>query len=92
MATLPSMRQIVDIVMYVTDKPSICLLKPLVTENLSIFKEVFPNEQIKPKAHNFVHYSNVLEQSGPIIILSSIRFEAKHKSKKTLMQPVAGEI
>jgi len=65
-----SMRQIVDIVMcFVTDKPSISLLKTLVAENLSIFKEVFSNEQIKPKAHNFVHYSNVLEQSGLIIKL-----------------------
>lgn len=61
-----SMRQIVDIVMcFVTDKPSISFLKTLVAENFSIFK-VFPNEQIKPKAHNLVHYSNVLEQSGQL--------------------------
>ncbi|CAL1672950.1 unnamed protein product [Lasius platythorax] len=79
-----SMRQIVDIVMgFEIDKPSISLLKTLVAENLSIFKEVFPNERIKPKAHNFVHYSNVLEQSGPIVKLSSMQFEAKHKSKET---------
>lgn len=58
-------------------------MKTLVAENFSIFKKVFPNEQIKPKAHNFDHDSNVLEQSGPIVKLSSMRFKAKHKSKKT---------
>lgn len=79
-----SMRQIVDIVMcFEIDKPSIQLLKTLIAENLSLFKQVFPNERIKPKMHNFIHYPTVLEQSGPIVKLSSIRFETKHKSKKT---------
>lgn len=79
-----SMRQIVDIIMcFEIDKPSIRLLKTLIAENLSLFKQVFPNENIKPKMHNFIHYPTVIEQSGPIVKLSSIRFEAKHKSKKT---------
>lgn len=77
------MRQIMDIVMCRKLQRSYAyLLRTLVTEHLKLFKELFPHERVKPKGHNFIHYGTVLEQSGPLINLSSIRFESKHKDKK----------
>lgn len=77
------MRQIMDIVMCrKLQRGHANLLKTLVIEHLKLFKKLFPNERVKPKGHNFVHYGTVLEQSGPLINLSSILFEVKHKDKK----------
>ncbi|XP_052119544.1 uncharacterized protein LOC127748766 [Frankliniella occidentalis] len=37
-------------------------------------------DTLKPKFHNLVHYGRVLENSGPIELLSTRRFESKHRS------------
>lgn len=39
---------------------------------------------LKPKFHMFTHYGHILRKNGPIILTSSIRFEAKHKILKSL--------
>ena len=77
------LRQIVDIIMcHTVFEGGINLLRVLIAENLAMYKEVFPNERVKPKMHDFIHYPTVMEQCGPIVKLSSLRFESKHKKKK----------
>jgi len=39
---------------------------------------------LKPKYHNLLHYARVMMQSGPLIFLSTIRFEGFHKSLKKI--------
>jgi len=77
------MREIMDIVMCrKLQKGYANVLRTLVIEHLKLFKKLFPNERVKPKGHNFIQYGTVFEQSGPLINLSSIRFEGKHKDKE----------
>lgn len=40
------------------------------------------NVNLKPKHHFLLHYSNIVEQSGPLKFLNCIRFEAKHREFK----------
>lgn len=42
------------------------------------------NEHLKPKHHHLVHYSRVMMQSGPLILLSTMRFEGFHKTLKKI--------
>jgi len=44
----------------------------------------YTNEHLKPKHHNLLHYARVMMQSGPLIFLSTIRFEGFHKSLKKI--------
>lgn len=54
-------------------------LKVLVDEFNSLYVEV-TNEALKPKFHNLVHYETALEESGPMTLTSTLRFERKHRS------------
>ena len=77
------LRQIVDIIMcHTVFEGRINLLRVFIAENLAMYKEVFPNERVKPKMHDFIHYPTVMEQCGPIVKLFSLCFESKHKKKK----------
>ena len=77
------MRQIMDIVMSRNLlKGSTNQLRTLVSEHLKLFLKVFPDERVKPKGHNFTHYATVIEESGSIPNLSTIRFEGFYKTKE----------
>ena len=58
------------------------LMRTLVEEFIAMFKNSFPAGPIKPKMYNFTHYGTILKQSGPIIILSTNKYETKYKDKK----------
>ena len=76
------LRQIVDIVLSRRiQKGCGALLSNLAKEHHTLFNELFPNVNLKPKGHLWMHYSRVLVQSGPIINLSTFRFESKHRDK-----------
>lgn len=51
----------------------------VVSKYLSLHKNVF-NILFKPKHHNLLHYVRVMKKYGPL--MSSIRFEAKHRQLK----------
>ena len=77
------MRQIMDIVMLRNlPKGSSNQLKTLVAEHLLLFMEVFQEERVKLKGHNFLHNGTVLKESVPIPNISTLRFEGNHKTKK----------
>lgn len=69
--------------------------KKLTEENLiSLEKDVatfiyeFRNKfsaTITPKIHLMVHYANTIRQMGPVVHMSAIRFESKHKNLKGLV-------
>ena len=57
-------------------------LSTSVPEWLADFKKEFPEFKMKPKFHHLVHYAGQWRKHGPLMSLSSLRFEAKHKQMK----------
>lgn len=55
------------------------LLRNLITEHHSLYLKLFPNETLKPKHHNMLHYDECCEEIGPLLFMSCWRFEAKHR-------------
>jgi len=43
---------------------------------------------LKPKYHFLLHYGHLLLKNGPLILTSSIRFEAKHKTIKAMANAI----
>lgn len=58
------------------------LLQVLITEHHSKYIELF-QENLKPKFHILLHYPNIIRKVGPLVHLSSMRFEAKHYELKS---------
>ncbi|KAG8200625.1 hypothetical protein JTE90_022247 [Oedothorax gibbosus] len=59
-------------------------LKYLVDMHLSQFKEIFPQENLKPKHHFIEHYYEAILNYGPLINCWCMRFEAKHQYFKNV--------
>ena len=53
-------------------------LRDLTKELLVLFKEQFPNQTFKPKAHFVLHYPEQILKFGPLVHLWTMRFEGKH--------------
>ncbi len=49
---------------------------------LAAFKQEFPTQSLTIKFHLLTHYPRIIEQSGPVCFLSSMRLEGKHKQLK----------
>jgi len=56
-------------------------LKYLISEHHDMYLSLF-NSSLKPKHHFLLHYPNIILKAGPLIYLSCMRFEAKHKELK----------
>lgn len=77
-----TLREIISIIMSSTfTSATIELLETLISEHHSLYLEVFA-EPLKPKHHFLLHYPRLLRRIGPLKHLSSLRFEAKHKTFK----------
>lgn len=75
-----TMRQIIDIVLARNiQSDSAVILDDVVSQHLELYLKLFKNDPLKRKHHNLTHYGTILKMSGPLINLSTIRFEAKHK-------------
>lgn len=66
-----------------TEEQLVALEKYVVTF-LGKFREIFECS-INIKMHLLIHYPNIIRQMGPIIHMSSMRLESKHKSLKGLL-------
>lgn len=54
----------------------------LIKQHNMLFMDLF-QEKLKPKFHFLTHYPTLIENVGPLNVLSSIRYEAVHKIGKT---------
>jgi len=54
-------------------------LKYLISEHHDMYLSLF--NSLKPKHHFLLHYPNIILKTGPLIYLSCMRFEAKHKER-----------
>jgi hypothetical protein len=83
------LRQIVDIAFNKTIKlKDINLLKVLISEHHELYMQVF-NTHLKPKHHHMIHYPMIIQKSGPLSMMWYMRFEAKHKQFKDVVNPIS---
>ncbi len=64
---------------------SLCYLETKISDHRNLFKEVFPNEKLKPKHHFLEHYPSLIRHFGPCVELWTMRFEAKHSFFKRVV-------
>lgn len=62
-------------------------LNKLVSEHNELFM-LISKFNLKPKYHFLLHYGLLLIKNGPIILTSTIRFEAKHKTIKAIANAI----
>lgn len=60
------------------NESSILTLKSLIIKHHSLFKFLFPDQNLLPKHHFMCHYPFIIKMSGPLISLWTMRFEGKH--------------
>lgn len=56
-------------------------LKQLIAYHNSLYI-IISNSNLKPKFHFMIHYARIMENIGPIVAISSMRFESKHQTFK----------
>lgn len=83
-----TLHQIIDLCCTTNiQRDSDVLLNSLVAEHNRLFL-VLSKSNLKPKYHIMTHYGRILKKNGPIILTSSIRFEAKHKVLKAIANAI----
>ncbi|CAG5102768.1 Protein of unknown function [Cotesia congregata] len=50
------------------------------------------NETLKPKFHLLLHYPRIIEKIGPPILVSSFKYEAKHRDAKIISGTITCQI
>lgn len=60
-------------------------LKKLICRYLEHFKKCF-DEALKPKEHLLTHYPEIILRSGPLIHMSTLKYEMKHKELTATMK------
>ena len=61
------------------DEDDISILVFLVHNHLNLFSEVFPDNSVIFKKHHLIHYSIIICSCGPLLYLSVLRYERKHR-------------
>lgn len=84
---LTDLKDIVDLVVApFHTKESVAYLDSKISEHRLRFQEVFPDQKILPKHHYLEHYSQLIEQYGPLVELWTMRFESKHSFFKRVVR------
>lgn len=65
----------------ITENDLIRLEKAVSTQIKSV--QCFSNVRVKPKHHFMLHYANIIRFVGPVIHMSTMRFEMQHKTFTT---------
>jgi len=83
------LRKILDLVMSrCVEYDDSFLLHSLIDEHHELYLRLFKTH-LKPKHHHMTHYPHILRNSGPLISLWSMRFEAKHKEFKDIAHSIS---
>lgn len=61
----------------------ISYLQNLISQHHSTFINLF-EQHLRPKYHFAIHYPSILHQIGPIVNISSMRYESKHQEFKQM--------
>ncbi|XP_042084783.1 uncharacterized protein LOC102293912 isoform X2 [Haplochromis burtoni] len=74
------------VVSHVHTEESICYLDSKISEHRHRFLQVFPHEKLIPKHHYLEHYPQLIRAYGPLVLLWTMRFEAKHSFFKRVVR------
>lgn len=66
-------------------KSTLDLLSSVIYNHNESYKKLSGND-LKPKFHILTHYPRIINEVGPLILLSCMRFESKHKDFKIISQ------
>ncbi|CAN7939941.1 unnamed protein product [Ixodes hexagonus] len=69
----------------ITDAQVACL-KVLVQSYLHNRKTLFPGVKLRPKHHYMLHYSDLIQEFGPLSHVWTLRFETKHQYLKNCIR------
>lgn len=86
------LRKILQIILspYVTETK--CnTLENLIEKHHNMYLTLF-NLNLKPKHHFLVHYPHILRKIGPVVGLSTLRYEAKHRQSKVCANTVSSRV
>ncbi|KAF0688843.1 C2H2-type domain-containing protein, partial [Aphis craccivora] len=64
------------------------LLQSLIDEHHELYLKLFKTH-LRPKHHHMTHYPHILRNSGQLVLLWSMRFEAKHKEFKDIAHSIS---
>ena len=79
------MKEITEIVLSPTLVTShLTYLEDLISEHHELFKECYPHRPLLYKHHRMIHYGSVIRNSGPLLHMMVMRYEAKHNFFKRL--------
>lgn len=82
-------RKILDLVMSrCIEYEDSLLLQSLIDEHHELYLRLFKTH-LRPKHHHMTHYPHILRNSGPLVSLWSMRFEAKHKEFKDIAHSIS---
>lgn len=74
------LKKILDLVSAkIIQKECANLLEFLVAEHHKLYLRLF-KDRLKPKHHFMVHYVTIMRMSGPLGLLSSMRYESKNRN------------
>ena len=83
------MRRILEVVMLPQLSTSdFMYIDDLVIEHHELFKISYPEKKLIYKHHRMVHYARLVKQSGPLLRMMVMRFEAKHNFFKRLAHTI----
>lgn len=81
------LKDIVELVVsHVHTEEMICYLDSKISEHKHRLLQVFPEEKLIPKHHFLEHYPELIRAYGPLVLLWTMRFEAKHSFFKCVVR------
>lgn len=84
---LMDLKDIVELVVApVHNDESISYLESKIIEHRQRYQELFPDARLLPKHHYLEHYPQMIRFFGPLVILWTMRFEAKHSFFKQIVK------
>jgi hypothetical protein len=79
------LHEVVELVMLPVIMPShLHHLEDLIAHHHNLFTLCYPEKRLLYKHHSMIHYCTVMRQSGPLLRMTVMRFEAKHNCFKKL--------
>ncbi|KAI4455641.1 hypothetical protein MML48_9g00001200 [Holotrichia oblita] len=87
-----TLRKILEIILCTTsDSNTSKTLEVLIIRHHTLYLNLF-NNHLKPKHHNLTHYPEIINKVGPIIHLSTLRYESKHRESKLYGNSLASRV
>lgn len=87
--TFVKLMELTDLLMAPTITPAqVAYLKVLIEDYITSRSIIFSTNKLRPKHHYMLHYSQLIQEFGPLCHVWTMRFEGKHQYFKQCMRSV----